>query len=582
MTAIETPVLIVGAGPVGVMMAILLRRLGVDAMIVERRNGPQRAPAAHCINARTFEICRQAGVDMDAIAAVATSPADAGFTYWVTKLGGEVLGRLPYERQHDDVLAYTPTPLRNLSQHRFEPILLDTLRTAGSELPRYGMRWESARDDGDEVTSTVTDTANGHAIEVRSRYLIAADGAGSPVRKSLRIAPIGPERLQSFIMIHFEANLRALVRDCPGVLYWVSDPECLGTLVAHDIDREWVLMIAFDPERESAASYDVARCEALVRRALADPEVELEIRTISPWVMTCQVAEHYREGNVFLVGDAAHRFPPTGGLGLNTGVQDAHNLAWKLAAVIAGSATPALLETYEEERRPVAQYNAEQSLLNAMRLFEIPRALGFSDNAEESRRNFTEILADPTRRPDVTQAIANQAEHFDMLGLQLGYAYEEGALVPDGSAKPTVANPVRELVQSSRPGARLPHGWVTHHGERVSTLDLVAIDRPTLFVGPAGQRWLAAAQTLPLTCVRIGVDVDDPEHWWTTVAALAADGALLVRPDQHVAFRAQAGVGDTRLTLQTAVDAVFGVRRTSGALDSRGRQSGAARRTPNS
>jgi hypothetical protein len=149
MDTIDVPVLIVGAGPSGVATALLLRRLGVDSCLVERRGGPQRAPAAHVVNARTFEICRQAGVDMDAIAAAAQSPADAGATWWVTQLGGEVLGRLPFERQDDDVLALTPTPLRNLSQHRFEPLLPDALRGAGADAPRYGHRWEAAAADGE-------------------------------------------------------------------------------------------------------------------------------------------------------------------------------------------------------------------------------------------------------------------------------------------------------------------------------------------------------------------------------------------------------------------------------------------------
>src|SRR5262249_41378686 len=161
-------------------------------------------------------------------------------------------------------------------------------------------------------------------------------------------------------------NLRPLVQDIPGVLYWVCDPECAGTFVAHDIDREWVFMHTWDPEREAAERYDVPACEALVRRALARSDVGLTIRTISSWTMTCPVAERYRGGRVFLIGDSAHRFPPTGGLGLNTGVQDAHNLVWKLAAVEAGWAPATLLETYESERQPVARYNAEQSLQNAL------------------------------------------------------------------------------------------------------------------------------------------------------------------------------------------------------------------------
>lgn len=553
----ETDVLIVGAGPVGTMLALLLRRLGVDAMIVERRDGPQRAPAAHVVNARTFEICRQAGVDMNALAAASKSPADAGSTYWVSRLGGEILGRLPFERQDDDVLAVTPTPLRNLSQHRFEPILLDALRASGAPMPRYGHRWMSAEADAEGVTSTIADRAGDRSYEIRSRYLVGADGAGSPVRKSLGIEQIGPERLQCFVMIHFEANLRALVRDCPGVLYWSSDPDCFGTFVAHDIDREWVFMHSWDPEKEAAESYDTARCEALVRRAIAKADVPLTIRTISPWVMTCQVADRYRDGRMFLAGDAAHRFPPTGGLGLNTGVQDAHNLAWKLAHVLSGAAPESLLDSYEVERRPVAQFNAEQSLQNAVRLMQVPRALGFDIDPDVARRNFAEVLADTARRAELTQAIEAQAEHFDMLGLQLGYAYEEGALLADGEDRPLPANRVRELIQTSSPGSRLPHGWLGAESSR-SSLDLIALDRLTLLTGPDGDAWLEAAPAMKpaLACIRVGVDVDDPNGWWTSMG-MERDGALLVRPDQHVAFRARRLPPDASSELRRAIDAAL-------------------------
>jgi len=536
MERIEVPILIVGAGPTGMMAALLLRRMGMDAIVVERRPGPQRAPAAHVVNARTFEICRQAGVDMAAIAAASKPPVDAGATLWVTRLGGEVLGRLPFERQEDDVLALTPTPLRNLAQHRFEAIVLDALLESGAGAPRYGHRWLSAADDGDGVTSLVQ-RPDGGTTEVRSRYLVAADGAGSPVRKSLGIQPVGPERLQSFVMIHFAADLRRLVRDDPGVLYWICDPDCGGTFVAHDIDREWVFMHAFDLEQEGPETYTAERCEGLVRRAIAAEGVELKVQTISTWVMSCQIAERYRAGRIFLAGDAAHRFPPTGGLGLNTGVQDAHNLAWKLAMVLRGAAAPALLDSYESERRPVAEYNAEQSLQNAMRMMEVQQALGFDPDRETARRNFAAVLADPERRRALSAAIDNQAEHFDMLGLQLGFSYEDGALVPDGSARPEVENPVRQFVPTSRPGARLPHGWV---GAR-SSLDWIALDRLTLLVGSEGDAWLEAARALPeIAAVRADAD------WWTRTAAMPPAGALLVRPDQHIAFRSMDGEGDLR------------------------------------
>ncbi|MBY0279303.1 FAD-dependent monooxygenase [Candidatus Binatia bacterium] len=557
----DVPVLIVGAGPTGTMLSLLLKRLGVESRVVERRTEPSQAPAAHAINARTFEICRQAGVDMDAIAAASQPPADAGETHWVTRLGGEILGSLPYERQEDAVLAWTPTPLRNLSQHRFEPILLDALRAAGGAEPHWGERWIGASQDASGVTSLVTDVA-GRTREIRSRYLLGADGAGSPVRKWLGIAQEGPERLQCFVMIHFRADLRPLIGPRPGVLFWVNDPTCSGVFVAHDLAREWVFMHAFDPDKEAAETYDRTRCERIVRAAMVRDDVPLEILTVSPWVMTCQVAERYRQGRVLLVGDAAHRFPPTGGLGLNTGVQDAHNLAWKLAAVLDGRAPDSLLDTYPSERQPVARYNAEQSLNNALRLLEVPQALGLGADLDDSKRAFAAVLADPERRRAVAAAIADQAEHFDMLGLQLGYVYGEGALVPDGVEEPKPANPVREYRPTSRPGARLPHGWVTVNGTRRSTLDLIGLDRPTVLVGPGADAWLAAANAVTPRprCIRIGYDVTDADDWWRNVAGMPADGVLLVRPDQHVAYRARGAVADPLAALHDALEAMLGTR----------------------
>ncbi len=531
---IDTTVLVVGAGPAGMTAALLLARLGIACRIVERRATPQTAPAAHVVNARTFEVLRAAGVDMERIAAASQPPEDAGSVYWVTTLAGQTLGRLPFERQGDDLSDVTPTPLRNLSQHRLEPILADELRAAGVAVA-YGREWQHAEQDADGVTSQLRDAATGAVVEVRSRWLLAADGAASPVRRMLGITPIGPDRLQSFVMIHLDADFRSLVGDRPGVLYWTTAPDATGTFVAHDVDRTWVFMHPFDPDTESAAAYDEARCTAIVRRALGSDAHPFTVRTVRTWTMTAQVAERYREGRIFLVGDAAHRFPPTGGLGLNTGVQDVQNLVWKIAAVEAGWAPAALLDTYERERRPVAQRNADVSLQNAMRLMEVYQALASIDPAAR-----TAGTVPPST--ELATAIANQAEHFDQLGLQLGFTYEGGALVAGGASDGDADEPssVREYRPSARPGARLPHAWVTRDGRRVSSLDLVALDRFTLIVGCDGAPWSDAAATdaaPPLTTIRLGHDVLDPDGTWTTLLALAPDGAILVRPDQHVAWR---------------------------------------------
>ena len=551
----EPSVLIVGAGPVGMMAALLLHRLGIPARLIERRESASRAPAAHVVNARTFEICRAAGVDMDALMALTGDPKDAGQARWVTQLAGEVVASLPFERQDDSVRALTPTPLRNLGQHHFEKVLRETLHAQGAAAPEFGKQWEASVQDGDGVTSTIRDLATGRTEEVRSDFVIAADGAGSRIRKSLGIEMNGPPKLQAFLMIHFAADLREIVKDYPGILYWICDPEAGGTFVAHDIDREWVYMSPLGEGTEDAEDFTPEDCRKRILRAIGNDEQEIEIETISTWVMSAQVAERFRDERIFLAGDAAHRFPPTGGLGLNSGVQDVHGLAWRMAATLAGWGPSRLLDSYETERRAVAQFNADQSLRNAMKLIEVPAALGVGEEPTTARMQAT--LDDDEGRRRTVEAIQNQAEHFDMLGLQLGYAYESDLVLSDGSALPRVENPVREYQPTTRPGSRLPHAWVERAGEPISTLDLLASDRFTLLTAASDPDWTEAAKSVtefPLAHVAIGRDAIDGEGAWAQVAELDPGGALLVRPDQHVAWRVTKKPDDPRRALTEAID----------------------------
>jgi 2,4-dichlorophenol 6-monooxygenase len=557
---IDVPVLIVGAGPVGLMAAILLRQLGVEVRVIERRSEAGRAPAAHVVNARTFEICRSAGIDMQALMAHTRGPKDAGRSIFVTRLAGEVLGNLPFERQDKDVLDLTPTPLRNLAQHRFEAVLHASL---GAHSAEFGQQWESAEQGETHVVSTVRDLESDTAYEIQSRYVIAADGAGSRIRAAQGIEMSGPPKLQSFVMIHFSANLREIVGANPGILYWIMDPEAGGTFVAHDIDSEWVYMLGYDSEAETVDDYSAERCKAAVMRAIGEvpPHIaeEIEIETISTWVMSAQVAERFSNARILLAGDAAHRFPPTGGLGLNSGIQDVHGLAWRIAAVLEGWAPSGLLDTYEAERRPVAQYNAEQSLRNAGKLVEIPIALGTIEDPTTERMRAT--LDDPEGRARVVAAIENQAEHFDMLGLQLGYQYASEAIVPDDSPPTQVDNPVREFVPTSRPGARLPHAWVERAGERVSTLDLLVPGHFTLISAADDPAWAdacAKVEDVPLDHIVIGRDALDLDAHWQRVSGIRAAGALLIRPDQHVAWRVQALPERPAETLRGVLDRIIG------------------------
>jgi len=558
MKRIETGVLVVGAGPVGLTASILLAQAGIESLVVDRRDGPHRAPQAHVVNPRSLEIFRQMGLDLERMRASATRREDGSHVRWMTRLDGEELGALPYERQGDENLAFTPTPLLNLSQHILEPILLDHLRAERATAVRYGQQWESLEQDDGGITANIRDLASDETYEVRSRYLFAADGASSRVRRALGIEMMGPDALQSFVMIHFEANLRSLVGDRPAILYWLLDPDSQGTLVAHDIEKTWVLMRPFDPAKEARETYTTERCADVVRAAIGPDSGPFTVRDVSVWTMTAQIAERYRERRVFLVGDSAHRFPPTGGMGMNTGIQDAHNLVWKLAAVEAGWAAPALLDSYEIERRPVAQNNADQSLGNAMKMFEVFAALGLSADLEASRTSFRVALADPAARDALSRAIVNQQEHFDMFGLQLGFRYGTGAVVPDGIESPRCENPVRDFVPALRSGARLPHAWITRDGKRISALDLAERGALTLITGPDDTAWrriVAEWPKLPIRCVAAGKDFHDADGSWARVSGIAPDGAVLVRADQHVAWWGSAG--DAR-TLAAAMAAVAG------------------------
>jgi 2,4-dichlorophenol 6-monooxygenase len=532
-------VVIVGAGPTGLTAAHLCARLGLSAVVLERRDGPQRSPAAHVVNARTFEIWRQAGVAMGPVFEQCLPPEEAGEVHWVTKLGGDVVGSLPFERQGDEMLAVTPTPIRNLSQHRLEPLLL-----APDLDVRYRHTWMSMSALADGVSVEVDGTEGRYRID--AAYQLGADGAGSPVRHSLGIELTGPRTIQSFVMVHLGADFRSLVGDAKGVLYFLVDPVVGGTFVCHGADREWVFMHGWDPGVEPMEAFTEERCCDLVSSALADPTAGFEVLGISNWHMSAQIADSYRSGRTFLVGDAAHRFPPTGGLGLNTGVADVHNLVWKIAAVEAGWADPSILDTYEAERRPVARFNCDQSLANAFKLIEVPIAFGFTDDPDGSARVLADVLADPARRAEVEAAIAGQAIHFDLLGLQLGHVYDGPLVVGDGTEAVVLDEPARDYLPSTRPGGRLPHGWLD---DGTSTLDLVDLALPTVLLRDGTE-----PPALPSSVVARAVDAEV----WDDTFGIAADVCLVVRPDQHIAARCSVvdAVGALELLFPAAAEVV--------------------------
>ena len=525
MSEIETTVLIVGGGPVGLVGAQLLGRRGVKTLVAEKYPTRLEAPKAHALNPRSLEICEAAGLPMDAIHAVATPTEDGAYVRMVETLSKAPIGAITYERQDAAVRALTPWPLINIEQPRFEEVVEGSIHSLPSVELQRGLEWLECLQIGNSVVSTLRDRTSGETVKVRSRYVIACDGANSAVRDGVGIAMDGPEGLANHMMIHFEANLRPVVKDIPGILYFLFGPGINGVLIAYDIEKTWVLMHPCGPDA-SEEEFDEARCRAAVLSAVGADVPDLVIKGVRGWMMSAQVARRYRDGQVFLAGDAGHRFPPTGGLGLNTGIADIDNLTWKIATVEAGWASPNLLESYEPERRIIAQTNMGQSLANAFRIRTLFEALGYAPDQTVTADVFHGRLADPAGRATIDEAIAYQKDHFDSLRLQLGYAYSD-ALAGDQYL------PISEFAQKCVEGARLPHIALQNSA---STLNLVNPDGFTLITGREGASWhaLVPLAGAPLACKVEGADFSVPGTPWSERMGLAATGAVLVRPDGHI------------------------------------------------
>lgn len=589
MRELECDVLVIGGGPTGMVAALALARQGVSTIVLERQRGPQPHPKAHEVSGRTLEILAALGVPYDDLAPAAADDADASRILFCEALGREFGGidlrTLPGADKYRAHLA-TPTGYLNLSQVDLERILARHVAAARIDV-RHGHTWRALVDDGDAVVSEAHDEA-GSPLKIRSRYVIAADGASSRVRAALGVRMIGPDKLQDFVSAAFDADLSRHVTT-RGKIYFVYNPRAPGVLIAHHIERRWVYHALVATPHERSEDLDEAALRTRIREAVGDPALPLTITSMSPWRMTAQVAERLRVGRVFLAGDAAHRFPPTGGLGMNSGVADAHNLAWKLAAVLHGRAGDRLLDTYEVERRPVVQALCDESRANFERMDAILGALGVDPGAHQAiARHFAgrPLALLPARlrawlrgqvnrlalarvrrhrrRPELARrlraAVDRQIPHFDRLGLDLGLAYERGALIADGTPPPPPpADPVRTYRPTTRPGARFPHFWLDAVARR-SSHTLLDDRRATLLLGAACEITPDERADLEAAALRLGAQLRPLADADISLAHVAAvhrhaeldpDGALLVRPDGHVAWRQRAGVRPSAALLES-------------------------------
>ncbi|QIG44715.1 FAD-dependent monooxygenase [Nocardioides anomalus] len=577
---VETDVLIVGSGPAGASAALYLATLGVPTIMITKYRWTANTPRAHITNQRAMEIFRDMGIE-EQVLADATPHELVGDTVFCTSLAGEEIGRIHTwgtrpDREGDYRLA-SPSLIVDIPQTYLEPILVRNATARGAQ-SRFSTEYLSHTQDADGVDVQVLDRLTGQEYTIRAKYLIGADGARSKVAADIDLPYEGQMDIAGSMNITFKADISAYCDHRPSVLYWVVQPGSnvggIGAGLVRMIRpwNEWLIVWGYDIN-EAPPTVDEAAATQIVRNLLGMPDLEVEITGTSLWGNNEMFATHLQQGRVFCAGDAVHRHPPSNGLGSNTSVQDSYNLAWKLAAVLRGQAAPSLLETYSAERAPVARQIVTRANKSSREFVDLFVALGVTEAEteeemvaaiEERKANTPEGAA---KRAALVKAMQLKNYEFNAHGVELGQFYESDAVVPDGSSRPDpTRDPELYYTPSTVPGSHLPHAWVGDNRTKLAMLDLAPYDRFTVLTGVAGEAWAAAAAAVgaelgvPVETVVIGPgrEVTDLYYDWAKLREVEESGALLVRPDKHVAWRSHALPDDPETALRDALARVLG------------------------
>jgi 2,4-dichlorophenol 6-monooxygenase len=584
MRDIEVPVLIVGGGGCGLSSSLFLSRQGVRNLLIERHPAPGRLPKARYVSQRTMELLRQFEL-ADQVYARSMPLKHISHIRWCTTLAGDgELDRRTFYRIDSfgggSLTHYakdSPCESTLYPQVRMEPLLRDMASAHDQARVLYNHQLMSFEQDEGGVTAVVRDRAADKDFRVRARYMIGADG-GKTVGPALGARVEGQTDLAHMVTVYFRADLSQYWDDDYSMTTWFVNPEggswasgVLGQLGPTKFGRhsqEWMFHFSFRPDDPSR--FEEASLVPRMRELLKIPDLTPEIIGIGHWTVEGVLVDRYRWGRVLLAGDAAHRHPPTTGLGLNSAIQDAHNLTWKLAAVLRGHAHDSLLDSYEAERRPVAAANIQWALMTFQNHQLTDAGIGLvRGNAELSRANFQRYFADNqegrTRRARLAQIMEVQRMEWQAHDIELGYHYDVGAVMPDGTPTPERDPLGQTYVPTTRPGHRLPHAWLERDGKNISTLDLVKPGSFLLITGRAGSGWaeaaaaVARASDIPLDVVEISDEslVRDSDRNWRHLRAVSADGAVLVRPDQHVGWRSVGPAKDPKAVLAAALTKIL-------------------------
>lgn len=579
----DTDVLIIGSGPAGLSSAALLSTYGVKNMVVTKYGWLSNTPRAHITNQRAMEVLRDLGIE-DAAKLYATPQAKMANNVFCYSLAGEEFGRMYSWGNHPsrkaDYDLASPCEICDLPQNLLEPVLLEAAASRGSKM-RFNAEFVSAVQDDHGVTATIRDRLTGDTFTVRARYMIGADGGRSTVANDIGLEMKGEMGLSGSVNIIFEADLTQYVGYRPSVLYWILQPGAeIGGVGAGVIRmvrpwNEWMAIWGYDMASGEPRLTETD-AERIVRNLVGDETVPVKIKSISLWTVNNMYAADYSRGRIFCMGDAVHRHPPLNGLGSNTSIQDAYNLAWKLALVLNGRAGPALLDSYSVERQPVGKQIVERANGSALDYPPIFEALGLLSGGDADAVNAAIAgRKAPTseakaRRAALRRAVWKKNYEFNTHGVELNQRYASDAVLPDGP-EPAFERGDAELYYEATtwPGAHVPHAWVEKGRERMSTLDLCGKGKFTLLTGIGGEAWRDAAANVevqlgvPVEVYSIGpsgCDAMDIYGDWPALSEIEDEGAILVRPDMFVAWRAGTTDGDETNTLIDVFEKILSLK----------------------
>ncbi|MCG7201475.1 FAD-dependent monooxygenase [Marinobacter pelagius] len=575
---INVDVLIAGAGPAGASTAVFLGKQGINTMMISRNRGPADTPRAHIVNQRTMEVFRDAGLEEDC-REVASSAESLANTFFVRGFAGEELARQwawgNNPERMGDVLTASPCSFVDLPQHKMEPILLSEATRLGVHV-RFDTKLLSLTQDEEGVTARILDCLTETEYDVRAKYLVGADGANSTVVKELGLPLAGEGGLGSAYNIFCDMDLSAYTTHRQGSLYLILQSgvaEWSGVVVFRMVRpwNQWLVSIYIPPHYDGPDATE----EQLVwriREAIADPaaaDLDIKIRSVSKWSINDIHAEKISSGRVHCMGDAVHRHPPAAALGSNTCIQDGFNLAWKLALVLQGKAHPRLLDSFNDERQPVAKQIVQRANASMWQANGFADYLGaclfnvYSDEEVDAK------LATPEGRDGYKEQLLDTRYNGEAHGVELTRRYRSVAVMDDGSPEPQAPqDPELYYQPSTHPGSALPHGWLSTRkpGPVKSTLDVAGKGKFHIFSSHGGEKWKEAAKKVTeQTCVAIGVsligtglDYEDPYLDWEKIRGVEENGCVLVRPDLIVAWRSDKLPGNPEKTLLQAMNSLLG------------------------